>query len=65
MSKPKTELSPAELAARVRKNMEQSTSQVNLSELVDLDQFEQLLVSEIREHRVRSLTAAAASASKH
>lgn len=65
MSKPKTELSPAELAARIRKNMEQSTSQVNLSDLIDLDRYEQLLVSEIREHRIRSLTAEADKASKH
>lgn len=65
MTKHKAELSPAELAARIRKNMEHSTSQVNLSELIDLDRFEQMLVAEIREHRLRSLTADAARASKH
>lgn len=65
MTKDKPELSPAELAARIRENMEQSVSQVDLSQLIDMDRFEQLLVSEIREHRVRSLTAAAARSSKH
>lgn len=61
----KPDMTPAELAARIRENMEQSVGQVDLSQMIDMDRFEQLLVSEIREHRVRSLTAAAERSSKH
>lgn len=55
MSKNKPDLSPAEIAALVRARMVASTGPMDLSEIIDLDRFEQMLVSEIREHRLKGV----------
>lgn len=55
MTKDNSDLSPAELAALVRANMVASTGPMDLSEIIDLDRFEQMLISEIREHRLKGV----------
>lgn len=49
MAQIKNDLKPAELAALVRKNMEESAPTVDLSTLVNMDQIEDTIVEMLRE----------------
>lgn len=55
MTQIKTNLKPAELAALVRRNMENSAAETDLSALVNMDQLEQMMIEIMRETQFNAL----------